>query len=144
MHPDIKKYQKLLASVPDDLDLIAGKCDEITLRVQARCPSLRRVYGHFRILARQIPHWFLITPPEDPFLIVDPTQHQFGLPRWTGKHPVGITDDNWIFGDSFQTLGSAAGRCQICGQLTYPMNLDYEQLCVGCFTNIQTLHPEAK
>jgi hypothetical protein len=80
-------YAAYIASV----DNPRGRCQEITLEMQAEFPELVRVRGHYLCpLYGRRPHWWLT---DEAGMIIDPTASQFvpggDYVEWTGDEPTG-------------------------------------------------------
>ena len=97
-----ERYAEWIAkNVADPL----GTCAEVTERMAAVFPDLKRVRGHYYCTAwGERAHWWLVTDAGD---IVDPTAAQFPS-RGHGHY------EPWNEGDEEPT-----GKCANCGEYTY-------------------------
>jgi hypothetical protein len=82
-----------------------GKCADVTQRMAAAFPELKRIRGHYYcVVWGERTHWWLVAPDGT---IVDPTKAQFPS-KGTGVYAP------WHEGDR-----EPSGMCANCGELCY-------------------------
>jgi hypothetical protein len=98
----VSKYAEHFITDPKEA---YGACREVTERLAAQFPELRRVRGHYYCVTwGERAHWWLVDPEGN---IVDPTASQFPS-KGKGQYV------EWVEGTKEPT-----GRCPNCGDLCY-------------------------
>jgi hypothetical protein len=106
-----KEYQEWTdRNVPDDQELVYGRCEYYSRLMKERFPELRLAKGRYITQTRKHPHWWLIDPEG---CIVDCTEHQF---KNTGEHVEREGEE-------------PVGKCINCGELIYRSKYNGNHFC---------------